>query len=359
MGGHAMKNYGVERLTKEQYDEVLSALTPTLPYKTVAIPSYRAKDSFGDCDLLTTATDEAFEKSLSKDFVLLGKKKNGSVTSYALKYGSFPPFQFDLIKAKEESFKFNYNYLSYNDLGNLIGRIAAAFGFKFAHDGLYILAWYSHKGEERSVVRVKEEAKTNDHAEYRMEKLFISNFNEALEFLGFDSLRFAQGFNTVDDILDFVASSKYFCKDFFLFENRNHDQRRRDSKRPTYTKALEYFDTLTDTKSRDEVVKAFRADVATKYPSIINIKRSMRKQVKREYVFFRRLNSRRIVWLYNKLFGKQLEGVALGNMMKFLKNNCDKSLAISGLSNYKWNDHLAGLMRMANNSQFSASSMCR
>ena len=359
MGGHAMKNYGVERLTKEQYDEVLSALTPTLPYKTVAIPSYRAKDSFGDCDLLTTATDEAFEKSLSKDFVLLGKKKNGSVTSYALKYGSFPPFQFDLIKAKEESFKFNYNYLSYNDLGNLIGRIAAAFGFKFAHDGLYILAWYSHKGEERSVVRVKEEAKTNDHAEYRMEKLFISNFNEALEFLGFDSLRFAQGFNTVDDILDFVASSKYFCKDFFLFENRNHDQRRRDSKRPTYTKALEYFDTLTDTKSRDEVVKAFRADVATKYPSIINIKRSMRKQVKREYVFSRRLNSRRIVWLYNKLFGKQLEGVALGNMMKFLKNNCDKSLAISGLSNYKWNDHLAGLMRMANNSQFSASSMCR
>lgn len=227
MGGHAMKNYGVERLTKEQYDEVLSALTITLPYKTVAIPSYRAKDSFGDCDLLTTATDEAFEKSLSKDFALLGKKKNGSVTSYALKYSNFPPFQFDLIKAREDSFKFHYNYLSYNDLGNLIGRVAAAFGFKFAHNGLYLLAWYDHKGEERSVVRVKEEAKTNDHAEHRMEKLFISNFNEALEFLGFDSLRFAQGFDTVDDILDFVASSKYFCKDFFLFENRNHDQRKR------------------------------------------------------------------------------------------------------------------------------------
>ena len=83
MGGNAMKQYNVERLTKEQYDEVLSALTITLPYKTVAIPSYRLKDSFGDCDLLTTSTDEAFEKNLSKDFILLGKKKNGSVTSYA------------------------------------------------------------------------------------------------------------------------------------------------------------------------------------------------------------------------------------------------------------------------------------
>ena len=354
-----MKQYNVERLTKEQYDEVLSALTITLPYKTVAIPSYRLKDSFGDCDLLTTSTDEAFEKNLSKDFILLGKKKNGSVTSYALKYGSFPPFQFDLIKAKEESFKFNYNYLSYNDLGNLIGRVAAAFGFKFAHNGLYLLAWYDHKGEERSVVRVKEEAKTNDHAEHKMEKLFISNFDEALEFLGFDSLRFAQGFDTVDDILDFVASSKYFCKDFFLFENRNHDQRKRDVKRPTYLRALEYFDALTETKSRDEVTRAFRANVATKYPSIVNIKRSMRKQVRREYLFSRRLSSRRVVWLYGRLFDRQLEGVALGNMMKFLKNNCDKSLAISGVPNKDWNDHLAGLMRMANNSQFQQSSMCR
>lgn len=353
-----MKQYNVERLTKEQYNEVISALTPTLPYKTVAIPSYRSKVSFGDCDLLTTSTDEAFEKSLSKDFVLLGKKRNGSVTSYALKYGSFPPFQFDLIKAKEDSFQFNYNYLSYNDLGNLIGRVAAAFGFKFAHDGLYILAWYDHKGEERSVVRVKEEAKTNDHAEHRMEKLFISNFDEALEFLGFDSLRFAQGFDTVDDILDFVASSKYFCKDFFLFENRNHDQRKRDVKRPTYLRALEYFDALTETKSRDEVTRAFRANVTTKYPSIVNIKRSMRKQVRREYLFSRRLSSRRVVWLYGRLFDRQLEGVALGNMMKFLKNNCDKSLAISGVPNKDWNDHLAGLMRMANNSQFQQSSMC-
>ena len=358
MGGHAMKDYGVERLTKEQYDEVLSALTPTLPYKTAAIPSYRAKDSFGDCDLLTTATDEAFEKSLSKDFALLGKKKNGSVTSYALKYGNFPPFQFDLIKAKEDSFKFHYNYLSYNDLGNLIGRVAAAFGFKFAHDGLYILAWYSHKGEEHSVARVKENGKTNDCAEYKMEKLFISNFDEALEFLGFDSLRFAQGFNTIDDILDFVASSKYFCKDFFLFENRNHDQRKRDVKRPTYTRALEHFDTLVETKSRDEVTRAFRADVAKKYPSIVNIKRDMRKEVKRKYVLSRRLSSRRVVWLYKRLFDRQLEGVALGNMMKFLNNNCDKSLAVSGASNYKWYEHLAELMRMANSSQFQQSSMC-
>lgn len=358
MGGHAMKNYGVERLTKEQYDEVLSALTITLPYKTAAIPSYRAKDSFGDCDLLTTATDEAFEKSLSKDFALLGKKRNGSVTSYALKYGNFPPFQFDLIKAKEDSFKFNYNYLSYNDLGNLIGRVAAAFGFKFAHDGLYILAWYDHKGEERSVARVKETGKTNDCAEYKMEKLFISNFAQALEFLGFDSLRFAQGFNTIDDILDFVASSKYFCKDFFLFENRNHNQRKRDVKRPTYTRALEYFDTLVETKSRDEVTKAFRANVTKTYPSIINIKRNMCKEVKRKYVFSRRLSSRRIVWLYGRLFGRQLEGVALGNMMKFLNNNCDKTLAVSGVSNYQWNEHLAGFMRMANNSQFQQTSMC-
>jgi hypothetical protein len=191
-----------------------------------------------------------------------------------------------------------------------------------------------------------------------MEKLFISNFDQALEFLGFDSLRFAQGFNTIDDILDFVASSKYFCKDFFLFENRNHDQRKRDVKRPTYTRALEYFDTLVEAKSRDEVTRVFKADVAKKYPSIVNIKRDMRKEIKRKYVLSRRLSSRRVVWLYERLFDRQLESVALGGMMKFLNNNCDKSLAVSGVSNYEWYEHLAGLMRMANNSQFQQSSMC-
>lgn len=353
-----MRNYGVERLSKADYNTVISALLPNLPEKTLPVPAYRSKDSFGDCDLLTTATNEAFESSLSKDFVILGKKNNGTVTSYAIKYKELPPFQFDFIKTKRDHFNFNYNYLSFNDLGNLIGRVAAAFGFKFAHDGLYILAWYDHKGEERSVGRVKEDGKTNDHAEYKMEKLFISNFDEALEFLGFDSLRFAQGFDNIDDILDFVASSKYFCKDFFLFENRNHDQRKRDVKRPTYTRALEYFDTLTETKSRDEVTRSFKADVAKEYPSIINIKRDMRKEIKKKYVLSRRLSSRRVVWLYKRLFGRQLEGVALGNMMKFLTNNCDKSLAVSGVSNYEWNEHLAQFMKMANNSQFQQTSMC-
>ena len=85
----------------------------------------------------------------------------------------------------------------------------------------------------------------------------------------------------------------------------------------------------------------------------------MCKQVRREYLFSRRLSSRRVVWLYGRLFGRQLEGVALGNMMKFLTNNCDKTLAVSGVSNYEWNEHLAGLMKMANNSQFQQSSMCR
>lgn len=359
MGGNAMKNYGVERLSKADYDTVISALLPNLPEKTLPVPAYRSKNSFGDCDLLTTATNEAFESSLSKDFVVLGKKNNGAVTSYAIRYKELPPFQFDLIKTKRDHFNFNYNYLSYNDLGNLIGRVAAAFGFKFAHDGLYLLAWYSHKGEERLVDRVKEGGKTNEHAQIRREHLLISDFDKALEFLGFNPERFSQGFENIEDILDFVANSKYFCKDFFLFENRNHDQRQRDSKRATYIKALEYFDTLSDGRSRSEVKKEFKQMLTKEYPQIFNIKREMRKDCRRSYVFTRRLKARRVIWLYQRLFNEVLAEVQLGNMMKFLKNNCDKNLAVSGVSNYKWNEHLANLMRSARNCQFQQSSMCR
>lgn len=358
MGGNAMKKYNVERLSKEQYNEVVSALTATLPKKTLPIPAYKNKESFGDCDLLTTASNQEFETSLSKDFVVLGKSSNGAVTSYALRYKNLPAFQFDLIKTTESNFDFNYKYLSFNDLGNLIGRIAAAFGFKFGHDGLYLLAWFSHEGEERAVDRLKEENKTNEHAEVKREKLLIKDFDEALEFLGFDSGRFNQGFDDIEDILAFVANSKYFCKDFFLFENRNHEQRRRDNKRPTYIRALDYFNSLNNVKDRGQIKAEFKKMIAHNYPQVFSMKLAMKKECRREYIFARRLKARRVTWLYKRIFRHELRGVELGNMMKFLKNNCDRQLAVVGVPNKDWNEHLATLMKIAKNNQLKQFIVC-
>lgn len=354
MGGNAMKSFGVTRLNKTQYNELTNAIKLTFKdllensehcYRLAIIPSYRNKESFGDCDLLSYMPNEIFEKELTnnKDFKILGKKQNGNVISYAVKFKNLEPFQIDLIKTNSYNFDFNLNYLSYNDLGNLIGRIAAALGFKFAHDGLYIQAWFSHNGTPKNIEKVKENGKTNEHAEYKKECLFLSDFQKAIELLGFNYNRFCKGFDELEDIIEYVANSKYFCKDYFALENRNHIQRMRDKKRTTYSAALKYFENLKN-RDRSTIKAEFKKTINSQFPQIATIRHKMKKECKHQYIISKRLKTSRIKWLTKKHFGITLEGITLGNMMKAIKSSCDKTAAANGALKSIWNSHLTELI---------------
>lgn len=357
MGGQAMKNFNVVRFNKEQYKELTDVIrhhfkkmNEETEDRLEIVPAYHNKESFGDCDILTNISSEEFEAELKKDkdFSILGKKRNGNVMSYAIKFKNYEPFQVDLIRSLANNFSFNLNYLSYNDLGNLIGRIAAALGYKFGHDGLYIQAWFSHNGEQKAINRIKEEGKTNEHAEYKKEKLLFRDFDRAIDFLGFDSKRFREGFDSLEDIFKFVANSKYFCKDYFALENRNHAQRVRDRKRATYRAALEYFETI-DSKDRNITRNEFKKMVANSFPKISMIKRKMRKECKREYLISRRLKANRVQRLAKRHFNVDLEGVKLGKVMQFIKLNCNRDMASYGVLNSVWNIHLTELIKTALN----------
>ena len=354
MGGNAMKSFNVVRLNKAQYNELTKAIELTFKnllenseycYRLAIIPSYRNKESFGDCDLLSYMPNEIFEKELigNKDFKILGKKQNGNVTSYAVKFKNLEPFQIDLIETTSYNFDFNLNYLSYNDLGNLIGRIAAALDFKFAHDGLYIQAWFSHNGTLKNVKKIKENGKTNEHAEYKKECLLLNDFQKAIEFLGFDYNRFYKGFDELEDIFEYVASSKYFCKDYFALENRNHTQRMRDKKRTTYSAALKYFENL-ENRDRSIIKAEFKKTISSQFPQIATIKHKMKKECKRQYIISKRLKASRIKWLTKKHFNITLEGKALGDMIKSIKFSCDKTAATNGALKSVWNSHLTELI---------------
>ena len=130
--------------------------------------------------------------------------------------------QVDLIAAPIESFHFAYGYFSYNDLGNLIGRIAHRRGMKFGHDGL----WYVHRRGDRQLAEI----------------LITQTFPDALDILGFDSRRWELGFETFDEMFQYVADSKYFEKSAYPLEHLNHRARTRDKKRKTYNAFLDWID---------------------------------------------------------------------------------------------------------------------
>lgn len=229
MGGNAIKD--AVRLDKQYYgyvsDGTSSVLKKVFPdAKVDVIPSYEEKDSFGDLDILISGvpTDKLAEfchKVLNATEVVV----NGNVVSFGLEIHIRDKkreiFQIDLITMPEDTYEFALKYFAFNDLGNLIGQTAHGIGLKFGHDGL----WYKYIVDTQLVDEI----------------CITQNFDEALEFLGYDSKRYYEGFNTLQDIFEYATSSQHFTTWNYLLENRNAAGRIRDKKRKTYMLFLDWL----------------------------------------------------------------------------------------------------------------------
>jgi hypothetical protein len=143
-------------------------------------------------------------------------KHNGGVWSLVYK-----EFQIDLIRTTELEYNYCINYFSYNDRGNLVGRIAHKFGLKHGHDGLVL------------------PVRSNDHVLGTV-LLTLDPFR-AEKFLDIDP---GNTFYHLEEVFENVSVSKYFNPEIFLLENRNHAARTRDKKRATYNSFLTWCESL-------------------------------------------------------------------------------------------------------------------
>lgn len=226
MGGKALKFANTRRYIKDEYlaiaDDVSRQFNILFPQCTnTVIPSFFNKQDFGDLDILITSDNLPgnYIELIKTTFNPMEILNNGDVLSF-----DYKNFQIDLIKHPEKIFNIAKTYYSYNDLGNLIGKVAYKLGLKYGHAGLAILLrdGTNHFGTI--------ELSTNPE--------IIFNF------LGFDYNRFLEGFNDLNDIYDYVVKSRYFNPDIYLLENNNHRSRVRDKKRTSYIGFLEYISGL-------------------------------------------------------------------------------------------------------------------
>ncbi len=270
MGGKALLPQvpTLKRLPKKEYDilarEAVQAMCNALGMYSQdlqIIPAYGRKEDFGDCDIIVK------EETLAKrpgwrDIIRtkLGSKavhetENSNVFSFEYK-----DFQFDIIRVPTKHYNFAYHYFSFNDLGNLIGRIAHAMGFKFGHEGLKMVVMEGTQKLEEIVV--------------------TTNFFEALDLLGFPGNSYTYYFATLEEIFNYVVNSKYFSKEPFLMENRNHRDRVRDAKRTTYMSFLDHIDKPEVISKFDFTAgKAPWASVIKKsYPQVVTRYNRIRKE---------------------------------------------------------------------------------
>jgi len=243
MGGNALKGL-TKRLTREDYavceKTIRDLFQEKLGLPTICIPSYKEKEDFGDLDLIVnldflrqrqTKEEEVFdfvENFVARHFYSRQQVVNTNILSF--EYRKTPKdemgFQVDLIAFPAEEIKTAVAYYSYNDLGNLIGRVTESMGLKYGHDGLSFRFFL------------------ND--DYQTTIVVSRDTDEILSFLGYNPERFKKGFNNLDEIFSYVKSSPYFHKDYYLLEKRNHKSRVRDKKRKTYCEFLKNLESEPD-----------------------------------------------------------------------------------------------------------------
>lgn len=223
MGGNALKS--TVRLLAHDYYVVASLVESKLKLmfsEVSVIPSYANKESFGDLDILVNihGVETKWVDLVRTHFKPDQLIKNGNVVSFSFPV-DYKVFQVDLIASSAELFKTSLFYFSYNDFGNLLGRLSHKLGLKFGHTGLHY------------VVR-------DSKVQGTQEILITRDPSQILAILGLSYERYSLGFKTLDEIFNYVSSSKFFNPDIYLLDNLNHGSRIRDRKRETYRKFLEW-----------------------------------------------------------------------------------------------------------------------
>lgn len=221
MGGNAISN--TQRLNRSDYEryehELKTLLAGFLKTPFAPLQFYSEKESFGDIDFVV-AQPKPPKADLMQFFAEIGSREqyfNGDMLSF-----EYQNFQVDLNFVAPENYETALFYFAYNDLNNLIGRIAHKFGLKFGFDGLC----YQIRTESG----------------YRAKKITLCKDPAAIySFLGYDYSRFLQGFTNREAIFEFVASSRYFNAAIFDLDELNHINRTRNKKRQTYQLFLQWL----------------------------------------------------------------------------------------------------------------------
>lgn len=308
MGGNLLKNWGLtpKRLNTEDFltlKEKLFNILSEFGYVDIA-PFVLSKESHGDIDILFSPYDNKFDPTkFIKEKFSVKPSVNANVKSFP-----FNEFQVDLVcfknKQEIEAYK---NYSSWGDLGNILGRIFTKLGVRYGHSGLSY--WIrSHDGGD---------------CEHIYEKFVLTdNMEEVLGLLGLNYSKWQEGFNSNEEVFDYVCSSAYFNPEWFQFESLNHVDRLRNRKRLMYSSFIEYINNNNVKEKPQPLSKEeFLKRIFERYPKVI------------ERIEFWKIEEKRILEQKEKLNGnvvmEVLPGVptlTIGKIIRSIKEkyNLDK-----------------------------------
>ena len=206
MGGNATKKYGTSRIPRDHNKQIRNMVRDI----DECLPTFTFEGtSYGDIDVV--CTEAGMERAIAA-FDIDTVVSNGSTHSAVLNWCG-NKYQIDFIVVPQYLLNYTRCWYSYSNMSILIGKVIP-FKFKFAHDGLKL--------------------RDSNHR-------ITTSFEAALEFLGFSYSQFMKGFNTREEMLDWIATSKYFNHAGIIADKRNAASRRITNSRPYMEYDTEYL----------------------------------------------------------------------------------------------------------------------
>lgn len=230
------------------------------------IPRYYAsKADFGDLDVVLSRAAiealggfDAFRTAITRSLDVRQSKSVGHVFSTVVR-----ELQVDYFLREPELLEPTYHYLSYNDLGNLIGKIYRRLGLKYGEDGLsYVFR------------RARQES-------YKHEIPISRDWPKILAFIGLDVPAWEAGFDTLEQMFAWVVASPYFS--VAPYQQQSRTTERRAAARPTMARFLAWLEAEGIDKRYDYLDdrEGYVARVAAAFPEA-NLEQALLQERERE-----------------------------------------------------------------------------
>lgn len=296
MGGNLFK---LGRLPKEKYLAIEQELRIYLDQKfgdQYRIPRYfKDKGDFGDVDIILShailkdQTWPEIKEEIIEDLQLKTYQTTGTLFSTV-----YRNFQVDYFLRPVEYFDSTYSFLSFNDLGNLIGKIARRFNLKYGEEGLvYVFR------------------RANQH--YKKDIPVSLDFKKIYQFLKLDDQKWEEGFESRKEMFDWIVASPYFSIRPYIKLSKQSEKRAKE--RTTMKRFLVYLEEENIQKEYPylENKEDYFPIIAAYFPEA-NLAEAIKKEKARE-VFLEELKEKYNGKMIMELF-PQLEGKELGAFIK-------------------------------------------
>lgn len=291
MGG---KLFHLPRMPRAEYlareADMRAFLDERIPGRYRIPRHYGDKPDFGDMDVLV-ATSPAWDRlreAIPDELGITESKVVGHVLSTVWRGLQTDFFQVDPIHLDTTA-----DYMSWNDLGNFIGRICRRFDLKYGEEGL---SYVFRRGQDGAP------------SNYKKDLPVTRDFARTCAFLGLDHAAWVRGFASLPEMFAWVTASPYFSVVPYL-DTPSGTVARRVEVRSTVARFVEWL-RATDNAQRPTFLdrRAYRPMVAAAFPEagLLEAIAAEEAEEARQLEIARKLNGKRIMDLVPSLSGKEL-----------------------------------------------------